>query len=289
MSQAQLFSPKTHDFSKPVVRDRPRRAVRFLPVIIRSSTVWASLAAMLLLTCRLSAQQVSPPREQGRALIAALQRIGWMGIPLSAEASGRLVSQPNSSAKVSTVHVVAAAGNKLRMEYGGEKGTATWVILGDGGQSVSADGRKSPLPQHIAGTAHQWMFPWLIGDRWVANARTVEAISDSNPESGRIGFRVQSGTARAQLTPVPVRSQVQSISIWFLPDGTPDRVTYTLPSQDNPYSNVEVTRVYSECKRVNGIVVPFVEDEFIDKVLVSHLQFDQINLGPVDDSKFTLR
>lgn len=163
-------------------------------------------------------------------------------------------------------------------------GSASTILSGLSGAIVRGD-KVVALPVHVA-SDRGFMLPMLSlladygrADIEISNGDvgSVNGIACTDVKLARV-FNDNSAVSK-------VRSRITDAIVCISGEGLPLRVRHTRASLDNQTALFEETIVYSDYRGVNGVLVPFRQQVFIDREPTTSIQFEtvEINVGPPDN------
>jgi hypothetical protein len=162
--------------------------MRSTPTCVRFAVSTSILCAVLGSSgYALSQQAVSASdTSQGKvALIAQLTAIGWLsGAGNAVLVTGTTSRLPDGESDQRPIRIWASGPSKLRVEIDGPKGMSATTVDGTSGRRHAAGKDISPLPLREQGSVQQWMLPWLLLPRLLANSdlvSTKSGIIDQTP------------------------------------------------------------------------------------------------------------
>lgn len=247
-----------------------------------------------------AAHQTSPPATQSpqvdpQALIILskmLATTGWAAVSLPADALATGTVTLNHGETQDTVGVTLKVKgySEARTELQDPVSPATTIINGEQA-SFSNSGGTRAIPVHSALStppAAMLLFCKLLN------------TSDPNLAIGFIGTETISGqsASRIQIDRIPfpdepfaeLRRRADHLTIWISTTTfVPLQIQYPRISTGNSTALFPSTWVYSDYRKVNGIAVPFHQDEYAGNQLIHSLQLNTVRFNAgLSDSEFAI-
>lgn len=259
-----------------------------------------SFAASLLLVSNSSAgipqtatTTASAPQLDPQALSVLAQMTsatGWSNasLPQDATATGAITSY-SSSSPITVNAVYKSKGPRLfRADVQQSTGTVTTVLNGDSAGTLAPSGQQA-LPGHVALGMRPFVFPFFCG--LLSSTSTVAQYQGIETVDGQSGYRISVSSLPSGTDPMSVmRAQASHVTVWVaVPTGLPIQMEYARPSLDNSTASRLIRRKFSNYRIVNGLAVPFHQEEFANNQLLSALDLSSVafNVG-LSDADFTV-
>ena len=248
----------------------------------------------LVVAAVLVADAQSPATKDTTALAVLTQMAaatGWsqFTLPADAVATGTVTRYQGDASDSVTVRLKARGLRQYCAEVGGFSGTTT-IRNGDRAVLQTSQGTQE-LAAHSAQSLRAITFPFFsdltatAGQDMAVRYAGLEAIGDE--KAHRVEIFRELGTERpdAEFTRRASRMTVWvSATTWL-----PLQIEYTRPGDDNPSALLTRVRRFSDWRAVNGLALPFRQEEFINGKAFYSLQLSQaqFNVG-LSDADFAL-
>ncbi len=253
----------------------------------------ARFLALLVFAVVVVANAQSPTKDT--TALAVLTQMaaatGWsqLTLPVDAVAAGTVTRFRGNTSETLSVRLKARGFRQYRAEVGGFSGTTT-IRNGDRAALQSAEGTKW-LPAHSAQSTRAFVFPFFSELTAIANedvaVRYVGLEDVGNEKAHRVEIFREPGPD--QPSPTFIRRRTR-ITVWVsATTALPLQIEYSRPADDNPSALLTRVRRFSDWRAVNGLALPFRQEELINGKVVYSLQLSQaqFNVG-LTDSDFTL-
>ena len=224
-------------------------------------------------------------------LIQGLRDIGWIAPAKQAwQISGTLTRTQGSNSSDTPIRIWASGPSRIRVELDTSSGMASLVLKDGGGKRTPAGKSPVMVSRQSVAAAHQWMLPWLALGPLLDSALGVKTRSGTINGVLATGYDIQG-------PPIRNRSSVdlqnnpydRSITLWLSAKGIPLQIDYILPSDDNPYAGVLVSRQYKDFQLTDGVLLPQTEEEYLGDQMMSRLRFGAISApSDLSDTTFTI-
>ncbi len=254
----------------------------------------ACFLALLLFVVVTVADAQSPATKDTTALAVLTQMAaatGWsqLTLPADAMATGTVTRYGGDTSDTVSVRLKARGFRQYRAEVGGFSGTTT-IRNGDRAALQSAEGTKW-LPAHSAQSTRAHVFPFF-SDLIAAGSEDVAVrylgLEDvGNEKAHRVEIFREPGPD--QPSPAFIRRRTR-MTVWVsATTALPLQIEYSRPADDNPSALLTRVRRFSDWRAVNGLALPFRQEELVNSKPVYSLQLTQaqFNVG-LSDADFNL-
>ena len=236
--------------------------------------------AILTLTVSVRAQVV--PQRDSQAIAVLNQTLavtGWVSPPNDVVAQATVTQFKGEEPIAHTVTWKALGAGSLRIEVDTPEGRSTIVKNGHRG-TFSQGTKSSRLTGHAAATMHSIQFPFYP---------LIAAASDSGTQITYRGLEVVNGEdshvieLRArQNSDNPNDSMSQAWRfVLYVSSSTllPLRMDYTRLGADNSNAILRCSRFFSDYRRLDALLVPYQQADFVEGRKVAEIQFQQIQFN----------
>lgn len=224
-------------------------------------------------------------------LNTSLRQLGWLSPSRQGiELSGTLTRFVGDKSDDAPIRIWAYGHQRLRIETDSQYGTSSLVVRDGAAKRVPA--QKSPLRMSLQGAAaaHQWMVPWLMFDRVRISYAVIDSTASTVGDESAIGYKLRPASFTEKTSPLTKDTPYDStFTVWLSAKGLPLRIDYSLPSEDNRFASTPYSRVFKNYQRVEGILVPMVQEQYLGSQLISRTTFDKaIPSDNAEDPHFIL-
>jgi hypothetical protein len=224
-------------------------------------------------------------------LSTALRQLGWLSPSKQGiELSGTLTRFVGDKSDDAPIRIWAYGHQRLRIETDSQYGISSLIVRD--GAAKRVPGQKAPLrmSRQSAAAAHQWMVPWLMFDRVRISYAVIDSTASTVGDESAIGYKLRPASFTEKISPLTKDTPYDStFTIWFSAKGLPLRIDYSLPSEDNRFVSTSYSRIFKNYQRVEGILVPMVQEQYFGSQLISRITFDKaIPSDNAEDSHFIL-
>jgi hypothetical protein len=229
--------------------------------------------------------QPNPPQKNPQALALLARMMAttrWSALIRDAVAEGTMTNASDPSAPTRRFTLKMRGRDDYR--YDAADGSSSMVLSGLAGALVRGD-RVTRLPVHVAGD-RGFFLPMLSLLADSAASDVDLASGDAQEVNGvactevKLTRRFTDGSALSK-----IRARIGDATVCISAVSLPLRVRHTRAALDNQTALFEETILYSDFRSVNGALVPFKQQIFLEGQPTSTVQFDSIelNAGPGDD------
>lgn len=257
------------------------------------------LLCLLLLNDSVGAQQgPSTPSSQPQPIqkdAAALAILGQMAaatgwnnanLPADLVASGTMTVYASSDSQVFSVTYKLKGTTQSISELTAESGTSKTISNGKNAATVLPDGTVSPLPSYLARTMRQMVFPFMTQISSYGGSDISIASAGTRQISGSLCNGVSVAHQLSRTDPLAYIEDLASpMTIWIsATTGLPAQVDYVLTGIDNFKAIWHLSRTFSDYRQVNGIAIPFHQEEATEgqRTIVLDITSVQLNSGLTD-------
>ncbi len=245
----------------------------------------ARVALPLLATVLLGAspaQTQQPVEKDGTAMAVLAQAAaatGWnrLSAPTDVLATGTVTRFRGETQETVAVTIKAKGFDKSRTELQG--GTTTIVNAG-ASAALTPEGTKWINP-HSAVSMHAVALPFLTEFVDFADADVSVLYLGVESARGELAHKIE--LARSSAGALPFVVWVSATS------GLPVQIQYVRLANDNPSARLSHTRYLGDYRAVNGLAVPFYQEDAVNGQVLYALQLSQVqfNVG-LSDFDFSL-
>jgi outer membrane lipoprotein-sorting protein len=267
-----------------------------LPRHFRLAFVFILVLGSLSLTGATPQDVGSPqnPIKSATALQTVGQLLGAAGwssatLPTTIIASGTLTRGGQS--QVSSITLKQRGSSQHRFELQDNGATATTIVNGLTGMIVFSDGTRQRLPPHLALSIQSPTFPFLTD---LLNTSDL-AVDVDDLGTDTVDGVPCVGVLVARHAPAgdplgPTRDLAAPLKIWVSQQtALPVRIDFVRLALDNHFLAMHFSRSFSDYRPVNGVAVPFTQEERFEGQLMYRIQFTTVQFGAaIPDSEFTL-
>ncbi|MGH7771440.1 MAG: hypothetical protein ACREQA_04315 [Candidatus Binatia bacterium] len=239
------------------------------------------LVAILLGTSTAEGQETAAPKDSDAVLILsqAAAATGWSKatVPADVVATGAVTRFRGDTKDTLAVTLKAKGFDKSRTELQG--GTTTIVNAG-AGAATSFEGTKWINP-HSARSMQAVSFPFLT---------EFVAFADADVTARYLGVETVHGESAHKVELAKTSAGAAPFVIWVSSTtGLPIQIQYVRVANDNPSARLPHTRYLGDYRVVNGLAVPFYQEDSVNGQVLYTLQLErvQFNVG-LSDSEFSL-
>lgn len=215
---------------------------------------------------------------------------GWNAAsqPKDVQAIGTITVEDPVSPETLPVTLSAKSCRLFRNDVQFSDGTHSAIVNQDSAAAI-APGAQQLLPPFTALSANSFELPFLCLPSALAagslNLVGIESVA------GQSAYRIDVNPVVSSSDALAIPRQIAAqFTLWVsTSSGMPLQLSSKLVSPYNSTASVSVLRVFSDFRVVNGIAVPFQQQQFIQGQLRSTLRLSSVtfNVG-VSDSAFTL-
>jgi hypothetical protein len=225
-----------------------------------------------------------------QAIVQVLAATGWIpaAVPMTIVASGTL-TRGGDQPQVSSFTLKQRGGSQHRFELQDNGATTTTIVNGLAGMILFSDGTRQRLPPHLAVSIQSPAFPFLTD---LLNTSDLDVkvddlgtdTVDGVPCLGvLIARRAKSGDPLG-----PTRDLAAPLKIWVSQQtALPVRIDFIRLALDNQYLAMHFSRSFSDYRPVNGVAVPFTQEERFEGQSMYRIQFTTVQFGAaIPDTDF---
>jgi len=255
-----------------------------------------SLLLVLSSSPRLNSQQpVATPQRDPQAVAVLTQMLtatGWgtSSHPTDATAIGTVTRATGDTPQSSAVTMKIKGARIYRIDVQDSSGPITTIINGDAG-AVTRTAGTSFMPAHSAISQRAWAFPFFSDLSALSDTAVGFQYAGAETISGNLVHRVEITRSYSSSDPMSsLRSRVAHLTVWIsAATWLPLQVQFNRVSDDNPTAIRSLIRTFSDYRIVNGLAIPFHQEQFAAGQLQQTLQLTSVssNTG-VSDSDFAL-
>jgi hypothetical protein len=257
------------------------------------------LAAVLLFSLLVSrpqlfGQTVASPQRDATALSALSQMLtatGWSAtLPQDIVAVGNITRYYNNTQDVVGIKLESTGARLYRSEVSDPSGTIVTILNGDQA-AASTPGSTSFLSGPPAIAMRPVAFPFFAGVLAFADSTCSVQYDDTETLGSQAAYRLEISPQPLGTDPISVlRAQANHLMLWVsVSSGLPLQLSYMRISNTNPTASRQVTRTFSDYRQINGLNVPFHQEEFAGGQMLLSLQFDTVSFNTgIPSSDFAL-
>jgi outer membrane lipoprotein-sorting protein len=258
------------------------------------------LLFVLLLTVSTSLATPTPQQQQIQkdptavtVLIQMNAVTGWIRAarPMDINATGNLTRYSGDQKITTSVRFKTRTAGQFRMELQNAGKTQTKIVNGPAAADLLDTGQVRRLPPHIALSTRPVMFPFLLAlgdfDQSDVSVRYLGTEDVAGQLAHKVEIRLEpSGDDAAADT---IRRSSPLI-VWISTTNyLPLQVDYIRLADTNRRAELHFVRRFADYRRVDGILIPYMQQEFVEGELRYSLQLSdvQFNVG-LRDSDFVV-
>ena len=237
----------------------------------------------------------SQPSKDPAAISALNQMVvatGWAPsqLPNDAIASGTVSNPQASDASPASMTLKVKSCSEYRIDSQDSSGPYSLIINGDGG-AIQTSSETDLIPSLSANSMQPLVLPFFCDLAYFSDPTVSIALVATETVSGQTANRIQitrvpaaaiSGTASG---PLP-----GGLTVWISSETSlPIQISWNWISDNNPTAKLPVITVFSDYRTVNGIAVPFHQEQQISGSVIHEIQFTSVSFNNgLDDSSFAL-
>jgi outer membrane lipoprotein-sorting protein len=250
------------------------------------------LSSSLLLN---SQQSVATPQRDPQAVAVLTQMLtasGWgkASLPTDGIASGT-VTRVSGDTQQSVAVTMKIRGPRIyRVEVRDPSGPITTIINGDAG-AVTRTAGTAFLPAHSAISQRAWAFPFFSDLCALSDAAVGFQYVATETLNGNLAHRVEIIRSYSSSDPMSsLRNRVAHLTVWVsATTWLPMQIQFNRVSDDNPTAIRSLVRTFSDYRVVNGLAIPFRQEQFAAGQLLQKLQLTSVSFNTgLPDSEFAL-
>lgn len=174
---------------------------------------------------------------------------------------------------------------------GGQRSDIRNSVIGlPQGEWIGSDGVSHSYPLHNSVTDASWFFPMLSSLNWAADPTIVLSYFGQGQLAGAAVQHIRSVRSFGPTDTATPRLQDLSAVDFYL-DATgllPQAIVFSLHPDDDANRNLQMTVLFSNYQRVNGVLVPFHIQEFFQGTLFLDFTVSNVVLNSgLPDSVFS--
>jgi outer membrane lipoprotein-sorting protein len=215
---------------------------------------------------------------------------GWNSLTLPADvvATGTVTRYQGGASSSLTFTTKAKGVGRTRTEL--QNGATVSILNGDTGASVSSSSTQF-IPRYAAVSMRPLTFPFYSDLVAAADPNVNLNYRGTETVGGQLAHRIEivrqpgAGDALAD-----ARQRAGRLTVWVSASSwLPLQVEYVRIATDNPTATRSAIRTFADYRVVNGLAVPFLQEEFFNGQRLYTVQLTEIrfNVG-LSDSEFTL-
>jgi hypothetical protein len=248
----------------------------------------------LLLGRGATAQIQSTPPQSNSALVAFAQMLaatGWnpQRLPSDAVATGTITRYHGDMQDTVTYTLKVKGFDEMRVELQGAA-TSTTIVNGYQAAATTSNGTIA-IPSHSAFSMRAMELPFFTS--LMNSADPTVSIQSAGTESvnGQSTQRIEIAPQSVPGDPLsPLRCRARRMTVWIsTATGLPVQIAYARIAVNNPTVVAAHIRQFSDWRVVNGMAVPFHQEDFLGSQHLYSLQFNSVNFNvALSDSDFAL-
>jgi hypothetical protein len=224
------------------------------------------------------------PQRDPQALASLTQMItatNWGAVQTQDVVATGMVTRDHGDYQDTVGIRLESSGPRLyRSDVQDPTGTVTTILNGDGAAVTTASSAQL-LPSYVAIAMRPIAFPFFGGFlSFLDNSYTVK-YDGVETIAGQAAYRIEFVAPPGGSDPISqLRSKVSQLTVWIsVASAYPVQVTYRRISNNNPNASRQITQTFSDYRTVEGILVPFHQEEYASGHMILSLQLSTVNLN----------
>ena len=258
-------------------------------------TFLLAFATVLLLPNALHAQTGA---EKDKVAMAVLTQMGlttgWVKgrIPADIDAEGTLVRAAGDKEVSSAIHLKARVIGQFRSELRDSAGTRSTVVNGSRAVDVDSSRQSRKMAPHVAVSVRPVMFPFFLSLRDIDQPDLTVYYAGTEEISGQAAHRIEISQELAGDDALSdALRRTSPIILWISTTSfLPLQMDYIRLATSNRRAELHFVRKLGDYRLVNGMLVPFLQEEWVEGQLMSTLKLTTVrfNVG-LSDSDFPIQ
>jgi hypothetical protein len=241
-----------------------------------------------------SAQIQSTPAQSNSALAAFAQMLaatGWnpQRLPSDAVATGTITRYRGDTQDTIAYTLKVKGFDEMRVELQGAVSATTIV---NGGQAAANNSRGTmAIASHSAYSMRAMALPFFTSLMNSFDPSVSIQTAGTESVNGQSAQRIEIVPQPVPGDPMsPLRCRARRMTVWISTvTGLPVQIAYARIADNNPTAVATRIRQFSDWRIVNGMAVPFHQEEFFQKEHLYSLQLDSVSFNAgLSDSDFTV-
>ena len=250
------------------------------------------LVSILISSAAAAEAQVTKDPQALAVLTQMAAATGWNpgSIPRDAVATGTVTRYRGDVQEALSVTVKARGARQHRTDLQAPVGQTSTIVNGDSAAAVKPDGNYF-IPTHSAISMQPWCFPFFSDLTAAADPAVSLRYIGTETVAGQLAHRVEIKREPSASDPLRlVRRRAGQLTVWISASTFfPIRIEYVRIANDNPTAARPGIRIFSDYRAVNGLALPFHQEEFAGGQRLYALQLNSVNFNVgLSDADFAL-
>lgn len=255
-----------------------------------------SLVLIFASSSRLNSQQSTAAPQRDPQALAVLSKMfivsGWSStnLPANAVASGTATRYHGDTQDAVGITLKFRGYSEARMEVADPVSPTISVFHGEQA-SVSKTTGTQAIPAHSALSTPPVAMLFFCSFLNTSDPNRLFRFVGTETVGGQLTNRLEFDYIPSSDNPYSqVLRRAGHVTLWISTSSLlPIQVQYPRISNDNPTAVFLATRVYSDYRAINGIAVPFRQDEYLGNQLTHSLQLSTVNFNTgLSDADFAI-